>query len=335
VRRFSLFLLLTACACAAPRAEKMSFEELYGDARPRRPTSAGGGTPSPIAREVRPRSSAELEAALAEFAQRARAYRQQVARGGSMPDSQVENWQWMNRALDGFMSRPLGREDARGVEQARGVLEAELEQDGRTYGDMPGALAEAVMVRVGRLALLTAMMHRQSRPQPPDVEGLPNLTWPVTPVSITSLFGYRWHPVTGQHRRHLGVDLAAELGQAVYTADKGVVLRAGWNGDHGNQVEVQHAGRWVTRYSHLSRVLVEPGEILERGDALGLAGETGLATGVHLHFELWRDGEALDPLDALGGEEPPSQPEPPPVARGAAPADPATQQGRRPVGQRP
>nr|WP_225937794.1 M23 family metallopeptidase [Myxococcus sp. RHSTA-1-4] len=310
----------------------MSFEEAYGASPSRSPASAGGSTPRPLARGALPRSSAELEAALAAFAERARMYRQQVARGGAMPDSQVENWEGMNRALDGFMSRPLGRSDARGVEQARSVLEAELEQDGRTYGDMPGTLAEAVMLRVGRLALLMASMHRQEHPE--AAGGLPRLSWPVAPVSITSLFGYRWHPITGRHRRHLGVDLAAHHGQVIYTAEKGVVLRAGWNGDHGNQVEVQHAGRWVTRYSHLSRVLVEPGEILERGDALGLAGETGLATGVHLHFELWRDGEPMDPLDALGGEETPS--EGAPMAWGREPAGPATHQGRRPVvGQRP
>ena len=291
----------------------MSFEELYGasDAPPPAAGPARGRTALPA---VAPRSSEELEAALTAFADRARAYRQQVARGGAMPASQEENWSWMNRALDGFMSRALAPEDARGVERARSVLEAELEQDGRTYGDMPGALAEGVMVRVGRLALLMAAMHRQEHPG--DADGLPRLAWPVSPVSLTSLFGYRWHPVTGQYRRHLGVDLAAKRGQAIYTADKGVVLRAGWNGDHGNQVEVQHAGRWVTRYSHLSEVLVAPGEVLERGTAVGLAGETGLATGVHLHFELWRDGEPLDPLEALSGEEAPQPEEVPPMAWG-------------------
>nr|WP_211194295.1 M23 family metallopeptidase [Pyxidicoccus fallax] len=307
----------------------MSFEELYG-ASPA-VASAEDLPPVPIAREVRPRSSKELEAALAAFSERAREYRKQVARGGAMPAAQEANWAWMTRALDGFMSRTLDPSDARGVEKARSVLEAELEQDGRTYGDMPGALAEGVMVRVGRLALLMAVMHRQEHPE--ELEGLPRLTWPLSPVSITSLYGYRWHPITGQHRRHLGVDLAAQLGQPIYTAEKGVVLRAGWNGDHGNQVEVQHAGGWVTRYSHLSRVLVEPGEVLARGDALGLAGETGLATGVHLHFELWRDGEPVDPLDALGGEETPS--ERVPMASSRAAQGPATHQGRRPVGQRP
>ncbi len=311
----------------------MSFEELYGSPSAPATPDVSASTPRRGARKAVPGTPAELEAALASFAERARAYRQQVSRGGAMPASQEENWVEVTHALDGFLSRPMDRADAQGVARAQRVLEAELEQDGRAYGDMPGALAEAVMVRVGRLALLMAELHRLEHPA--EADGLPRLAWPVAPVSITSLFGYRWHPVTGEHRRHLGVDLAARQGQAIYTADKGVVLRAGWNGDHGNQVEVQHAGRWVTRYSHLSRVLVAPGEILERGDALGLAGETGLATGVHLHFEVWRDGQALDPLDALGGDPEAPREEPLPMAWGSEALAPATHQGRRPVGQRP
>jgi murein DD-endopeptidase MepM/ murein hydrolase activator NlpD len=310
----------------------MSFDELYGSPGPddeRSPSSASQGL---AVHEPAPESSGELEAVLAAFTERARAYRAQVARGGAMPASQAQNWEAMNRALDGFLARPVKGTDAREVLRARSVLEAELEQDGRTYGDMPGALAEAVVLRVGRLAVRMAELRRLEHPA--ETDGLPRLAWPLAPVSITSLFGQRWHPILGESRRHLGVDLAAQQGQVIYTAEKGVVLRAGWNGDHGNQVEVQHAGRWVTRYSHLSRVLVEPGEILERGDALGLAGETGLATGVHLHFELWRDGQALDPLDALGGDEE-SPVEGPPMARGHVLADPATHQGRRPLGQRP
>ncbi|MCP3138876.1 M23 family metallopeptidase [Pyxidicoccus xibeiensis] len=333
MRRLGLLALTTACACATPRAEKMSFEELYGSSRSHPPEPTAPPAPLAGAGRAVPQSSQELQAALASFAERARAYRQQVERGGAMPASQAENWEAMNHALDGFLSRPVSRTDSHDVVRARSVLEAELELDGRTYGDMPGALAEAVVLRVGRLAVRMAELRRLEHPAQTD--GLPRLAWPLEPVSITSLFGHRWHPVTGQHRRHLGVDLAARQGQVIYTAEKGVVLRAGWNGDHGNQVEVQHAGRWVTRYSHLSRVLVEPGEILERGNAVGLAGETGLATGVHLHFELWRDGQAMDPLDALGADDEAPLVEGPPVARGRTALEPATHQGRRPVGQRP
>lgn len=306
----------------------MSFEEFYGPTAP----DDARTLPQTIQETSAIVSSEALQAALTAFTEQARVHRARAARGGAMPASQVANWEAMNRALDGFLTRPVKGTDASDVSRARSVLEAELEQDGRTYGDMPGALAEAVVLRVGRLAVRMAELRRLEHPA--DVNELPRLAWPVSPVSITSLFGQRWHPILGENRRHLGVDLAAQQGQVIYTADKGVVLRAGWNGDHGNQVEVQHAGRWVTRYSHLSRVLVEPGEILERGDALGLAGETGLATGVHLHFELWRDGQPVDPIDALGGDDE-TPVEGVPMARHHVSAEPATNQGRHPVGQRP
>jgi murein DD-endopeptidase MepM/ murein hydrolase activator NlpD len=298
----------------------MSFEEAYDASGPRSPGRApdpGPGyveiAPSRPRTRGGPTGSADaLQAALDVFARRAQEHRRQVERGGAMPLGQVENWEVMSRVLDSFLARPVTRRESHAVLRAQSVLEAELEQDGRAYGDMPASLAESVVQRVGLLAVRMVEARRLEKPSGRD--GLPRLSWPVDPVSITSLFGYRWHPITGQHRRHLGVDLAAKQGQYIYTAGKGVVLRAGWNGDHGLQVEVQHDGQWVTRYSHLSRVLVEPGQILERGDAVGLAGETGLATGVHLHFELWRDGEALDPLEALGEDEDTSRM--PPVALG-------------------
>ncbi|QSQ19755.1 M23 family metallopeptidase [Pyxidicoccus parkwayensis] len=327
MRRLSLLVLVTACSCATTREEpKMSFEELYGA------SSSDGPRAFRDIAATAPRTSEALQAVLTAFTEQARVYRAQVVRGGAMPAPQVDNWESMNHALDGFLAQPVKATDARDVALARRVLEAELEQDGRTYGDMPGTLAEAVVLRVGRLVVRLAELRRLEHPE--QVDELPRLMWPLAPVNITSLFGQRWHPILGENRRHLGVDLAATQGQVIYTADKGVVLRAGWNGDHGNQVEVQHAGRWVTRYSHLSRVLVEPGEILERGEALGLAGETGLATGVHLHFELWRDGQPMDPLDALGGGEETAE-EAIPMARHHVTPGPATHQGRQPPGQRP
>lgn len=318
----------------------MSFEELYA-------TSGDSGSfsdsapflphePERAAGPLAPERSPELDAALASFTEKARAYREKVQRGSVMPAEQARNWEAMNAALDAFLSRPVERTDTRDLTRARGVLEAELEQDARLYGDMPGPLAEAVVLRVGRLIVRASTLRRWELP--PEPSGPPRLAWPVEPVTITSLYGERWHPITGQLRRHLGVDLAARRGQVVAVAEKGVVLRAGWNGDHGQQVEVLHAGQWVTRYSHLSQVLVTTGEVMARGDAVGLAGDTGLATGVHVHFELWHDGNSLDPLEALVAPE--VSPEAPAHARPVAhqlPESPAlTSQGRHPTaGSRP
>ncbi|MGE6760967.1 M23 family metallopeptidase [Corallococcus interemptor] len=307
MRRPAVLALLALSACATPQREKMSFEELYATSGesgfvsdsapflPHEPRQARG----PLA----PVRSPELEARLTLFAEKAQAYRVKAQRGSAMPVEQVRNWEAMNAALDAFLDLPVEQTDTRDLTRARGVMEAELEQDARLYGDMPGALAEAVVVRVGRLIVRASTLRRWAQTPAEETFGPPRLAWPVEPVTITSLYGERWHPITGRLRRHSGVDLAARRGQPVGVADKGVVLRAGWNGDHGKMVEVQHAGQWVTRYSHLSEVLVTTGEVLGRGDVVGLAGDTGLATGVHVHFELWHDGSALDPLEALVAPE--------------------------------
>lgn len=83
------------------------------------------------------------------------------------------------------------------------------------------------------------------------------------------------------------------------SAFAGRVVYAGRNGAHGNHVEVQHGKRYVTRYSHLAALRVSVGDWVDKGAVVGTAGATGHVTGVHLHFELWKDGHPADPLDLL------------------------------------
>ncbi len=305
-RCFTALLLLALTACATPHAEKVRFEEVFAPPPvAQEPAPAVARPPAPRKPRVTAppskdlptaRASPELQAALASFVNQAREYRRQAQRGSPMPPEQVENWARMNGALDAFLRRPAAKTASLDIVRARVTVESELEDDARTYGDIPAETAEEVMGRVGQLSERMSELRRLSVQAARET---PRFTWPVSPVSITSHFGERAHPIMGEVREHLGLDLAAKRGQAIYTAAPGVVLRAGWNGSHGYQVEVQHAAKILTRYSHLSRVLVRPGEILERGDALGLAGDTGMATGVHLHFELWKDGQPMDPMDEL------------------------------------
>jgi murein DD-endopeptidase MepM/ murein hydrolase activator NlpD len=310
-RLAALCLPALLAACAAPRAEnKISFNEaimMHPESPPELASEPASAPPVRVRSKPRAmkapgkelptaRTSPELQAALASFVNRAREYRQQVKRGSPMPEQQAENWEEVAEALDGFLSRPAERTSSLDIVRARVTFEVELEEDARTYGDIPEPLAESVMKRVQALA---ARMMEVRRLMVKTVGEVPRFTWPISPVSVTSRFGEREHPILGQMREHLGIDLAARRGQAVFAAAPGVVLNAGWNGNYGYQVEIQHAARVFTRYSHLSRVLVEPGQILERGEPLGLAGDTGLATGVHLHFELWQDGRPKDPMDDL------------------------------------
>lgn len=294
--RCSATLLLLLSACATPPA-KMSFEELYAswpEASP--PVAAPVEELLPVAEPLQAPSVEEVRAALEDFAARSRAVRSQVLLGSAMHALQVENWQALEALLRAWMRRPARETPLEEVRHARAVLEAELGEDARVYGDIPAELAEAVLARLDRLEVREARLRPQHRRKP----GEPVLlAWPVHPIYITSPFGIRRHPITGVTREHLGLDLAARRGQAVYAAAAGAVVRAGWNGSHGLQVELQHDDGLRTRYSHLSNVLVTEGQELAQGDALGLAGRTGLATGVHLHFELWRDGQPRDPLEEL------------------------------------
>jgi murein DD-endopeptidase MepM/ murein hydrolase activator NlpD len=121
--------------------------------------------------------------------------------------------------------------------------------------------------------------------------------WPLAgDWPITSPFGPRLDPVTGDWSTHTGVDIGADEGTAVHAAAGGQVIFAGYEGNYGNVVRIQHEGGNVTAYAHLNYYLVEAGQQVSRGEAIGLVGNTGKSTGTHLHFE-WRvNGIAVDPL---------------------------------------
>jgi len=108
------------------------------------------------------------------------------------------------------------------------------------------------------------------------------------PAMISSGFGYRVHPITGASRLHQGVDLAAAEGTPVLAAFSGTVEVAGWMGGLGMAIVISHGNTYETRYGHLSQILVQPGQQIKQGTAIGLVGSTGMSTGAHLHFELWQ-----------------------------------------------
>lgn len=123
---------------------------------------------------------------------------------------------------------------------------------------------------------------------------------PYGKYAITSGYGYRRHPLSGQVRIHAGVDLAARTGTAIVASSPGRVRYAAWAGGHGLLVEVEHPGGLITRYAHLSRIAVVPGQAVARGTLIGLVGSTGQSTGPHLHYEVRLRGEAVNPLPPSG-----------------------------------
>jgi murein DD-endopeptidase MepM/ murein hydrolase activator NlpD len=116
---------------------------------------------------------------------------------------------------------------------------------------------------------------------------------------ITSSFGWRTHPILGYQKFHSGMDFGADYGSPIMAADRGVVVFAGWYGGYGNTVIVDHGNGLSTLYAHSEELYVEEGQSVQRGQAIAAVGSTGLSTGPHLHFEVRRDGEPIDPAEFL------------------------------------
>jgi len=119
----------------------------------------------------------------------------------------------------------------------------------------------------------------------------------VRPVngSVSSNYGMRRHPILGYTRMHAGMDFRASYGTPVHAAADGVVQFAGRHGGHGNFVRLGHGGGLGTGYAHLSRIAVSSGGRVRRGQVIGYVGSTGLSTGPHLHYEMYRNGRTVNP----------------------------------------
>jgi murein DD-endopeptidase MepM/ murein hydrolase activator NlpD len=119
---------------------------------------------------------------------------------------------------------------------------------------------------------------------------------PLAASSLTSRFGVRRHPISGDLRLHSGVDLAAPPGTPVYAPTAGYVSAATWNGGYGLFVAIEHGGGMQTRYGHLSRLAVASGQYVAAGTVIGYVGSTGNSTGPHLHYEVRFNGQAVNPV---------------------------------------
>jgi len=127
----------------------------------------------------------------------------------------------------------------------------------------------------------------------------PALSDPLAGAPTSSPFGLRADPFTGRPAHHSGLDLAAPDGTPVAASAPGVVVSAGERAGYGLAVEIDHGGGLTTLYGHASEVLVRPGQRVERGEPVALVGESGRATGPHLHFEVRTHGTPVDPRRAL------------------------------------
>ena len=146
-------------------------------------------------------------------------------------------------------------------------------------------------VASGRAARLAGVPQASSTGSTPSKPRF----YPLDPSAVTSGYGIRLHPILGTYRAHSGVDLAAPAGTPIAATGDGVVSFADWSGGYGLLVAVDHGGGMQTRYGHMSRIAVSPGQRVRTGDVLGFVGSTGLSTGPHVHYELRIGERAINP----------------------------------------
>lgn len=129
-------------------------------------------------------------------------------------------------------------------------------------------------------------------------EGL--LVWPVAGKhNVSSRFGYRFHPFNGKKSLHQGVDIAAKRGTPIVAIAPGTVKFVGYKRGFGRMVQVEHGDSWVSTYAHASATIVAAGQPVLAGQMIAKVGSTGHATGPHLHLEIHREGQPIDPLPLL------------------------------------
>ncbi|WP_107039042.1 M23 family metallopeptidase [Brumimicrobium mesophilum] len=125
---------------------------------------------------------------------------------------------------------------------------------------------------------------------------------------MASGYGWRIDPVYGTRKMHWGTDFSAETGTDVYATGKGVVEETRVNSwGYGREIVINHGFGYKTRYAHLSSFLVKEGDKVNRGDLIGLVGNTGKSTGAHLHYEVEKDGHKMNPIDYFHSDLTPEQ----------------------------
>lgn len=179
---------------------------------------------------------------------------------------------------------------------------AALDEDRWAFGlyDLQNAITDELESDLDRLSLEAALqeqslseLNRSLMEKSLRDAHTPSI-WPSRGL-VTSYFGQRTNPITGQHQFHTGIDIASRRGSPVYATADGVVVFAGRSGGLGKLVMVSHGNGLKTRYGHLAETYVAPGQKVTRGTKIGAVGATGRATGPHVHYEVVKNGVSVNP----------------------------------------
>lgn len=159
------------------------------------------------------------------------------------------------------------------------------------------SVAKLITRKVAQEQARIAAAKARSKPRN-FVRGSGIMAFPSTGY-ISSPYGWRSHPVLGRRRLHTGMDFAAGYGSTIRAADSGTVLYSGWYGGYGKTVIINHGKGITTLYGHSSKLYVQAGESVKRGQPISAIGSTGLSTGPHLHFEVRKNGTPVNPANYL------------------------------------
>lgn len=211
-----------------------------------------------------------------------------AARAAGAPARAIQDYL---RALGGQLNvGSIGADDRFDI-----IIEHRRAETGETE---VGRLLYAGLDRSGARDLQLMQWEQGGRAQWFEASGVGKTTGMLqrpVPGQVTSNFGTRRHPILGYTRMHKGMDFRAGYGTPILAATEGRVAGAGRAGGYGKQVRLKHAGGLVTTYSHMSRIATEVGAFVKQGQVIGYVGSTGLSTGPHLHYELYRNGVAVNP----------------------------------------
>ena len=236
-----------------------------------------------------------------------------------------ENTEELKAEYESYREEVNGKQDALRVEQEK--LQAEIDEASELllglkadYDDRQAEIAEiaaqedatnmAISVLVAKLeaerAAAAAAAAYTGSDETPDSGAAAYSTgsfiFPVASYTyISSRFGERIHPITGELKNHNGMDIASNMGTTVYAADGGRVVLAEWYGGYGNCIMIEHGNGYKTLYGHLSVISVKNGQTVNQGEAIGQVGSTGNSTGPHLHFEVYLNGGRIDPEQFYSG----------------------------------
>ena len=154
--------------------------------------------------------------------------------------------------------------------------------------------------RINQLSLSLDEVEMLASNKDVMMEHLPTL-WPLDRTKMRRIgkYGYRVHPILRIRKMHTGMDMSGPIGLPIYATGNGVIANPVLRGGYGLQVLVDHQFGYKTRYAHLSKILVKPGQSVKRGDVIGLLGNTGRSTGPHLHYEIIHKGKHVNPINYL------------------------------------